>query len=63
MASSWIDHVKKVAKQKGIKYNEALKVAGASYKKKDKTEKYLQEAKGAWTNPSDWGYVPRKKFN
>ena len=31
--------------------------------KKDKTEKYLQEAKGAWTNPSDWGYVPPKKIN
>tara|TARA_R110002020_G_scaffold82163_2_gene203410 strand:+ start:417 stop:761 length:345 start_codon:yes stop_codon:yes gene_type:complete len=27
------------------------------------TEKYLQLAKGLWTNPSDWGYVPRKNFN
>ena len=32
--SSWITHVKKVAKEKGIKYNEALKVAGKTYKKK-----------------------------
>lgn len=31
--SSWIDHVKKVAKQKGIKYGEALKVASKTYKK------------------------------
>tara|TARA_Y100001963_G_scaffold100972_2_gene138917 strand:+ start:501 stop:845 length:345 start_codon:yes stop_codon:yes gene_type:complete len=29
----------------------------------DLTEKYLQLAKGLWTNPRDWGYVPRKKFN
>ena len=31
--------------------------------KRDLTEKYLQLAKGLWTNPSDWGYVPRKNFN
>ena len=31
--------------------------------KKDLTEKYLQLAKGLWTNPSDWGYVPPSKFN
>ncbi len=30
----WIAHVKKVAKQKGIKYGEALKVASKTYKKK-----------------------------
>ena len=30
---------------------------------KDTTEKYLQLAKGLWTNPEDWGYVPRSKFN
>ena len=29
----------------------------------NKTEEYLQLAKGLWTNPSDWGYVPRSKFN
>ena len=27
------------------------------------TEEYLQSAKELWTNPSDWGYVPRSKFN
>ena len=32
--SGWIAHVKKVAKQKGIKYGEALKVASKTYKKK-----------------------------
>jgi len=31
--SPWIAHVKKVAADKGIPYNQALKVAGASYKK------------------------------
>tara|TARA_Y100000593_G_scaffold78342_1_gene145482 strand:- start:106 stop:453 length:348 start_codon:yes stop_codon:yes gene_type:complete len=31
--------------------------------KKELTEKYLQLAKGLWTNPSDWGYVPPSKFN
>ena len=31
--------------------------------KKDKTEEYLQAAKGSWTNPSDWGYLPKSKFN
>jgi len=29
----------------------------------EKTEKYLQLAKGYWTNPEDWGYVPRSEFN
>mgnify|MGYP003148743890 CR=1 FL=1 len=33
-ASSWIAHVKKVAKAKGISYNKALKVASKTYKKK-----------------------------
>lgn len=32
-ASSWVDHVKKVAAERGIKYSEALKVAGETYKK------------------------------
>jgi hypothetical protein len=31
--------------------------------KEELTEKYLQLAKGLWTNPLDWGYVPRSKFN
>ena len=37
MASEWINFVKKVAKDKGIKYNEALKVAGALYHKEKGT--------------------------
>ena len=32
MASAWIEHVKKVAKQKKIPYKEAMSVAKASYK-------------------------------
>ncbi len=34
--SEWIDHVKKVAKQKGISYKEAMKVAKSTYKPKGK---------------------------
>jgi hypothetical protein len=32
-ANPWITFVKKVAKEKGIKYNEALKIASKTYKK------------------------------
>lgn len=32
-ANPWISHVKKVAKEKGIKYGEALKIASKTYKK------------------------------
>ena len=31
--SSWIEHVKKVSKDKGISYKEAMKVAKQTYKK------------------------------
>tara|TARA_R100000152_G_scaffold2397_1_gene806 strand:+ start:1879 stop:2205 length:327 start_codon:yes stop_codon:yes gene_type:complete len=31
--------------------------------KKENTEKYLENAKGLWTNPSDWGYVKPSEFN
>ena len=31
--------------------------------KEELTEKYLQLAKGVWTNPTDWGYIPPSKFN
>lgn len=34
MSSPWIEHVKKTAKNKGISYKEALKVASTTYKKK-----------------------------
>jgi hypothetical protein len=36
MASEWIEHVKKVSKQKKITYKEAMKVAKATYKPKGK---------------------------
>jgi len=36
--SDWIDHVKKVAKQKKISYKEAMSVAKASYKPKGKAK-------------------------
>lgn len=52
MASAWIEHVKKVASEKGITYTEALKVAKESYKKpekemdeKDKMEKKMPKEK------------------
>lgn len=32
-ASPWITHCKKVAKEKGISYKEAMKIAKQSYKK------------------------------
>ena len=31
--------------------------------KEELTEAFLQSAKGGWTNPQDWGYVPKSKFN
>ena len=31
--------------------------------KVEETEEYLQKAKGSWTNPSDWIYVPKSEFN
>ena len=49
MANTWIDHVKKVAKDKGIKYNEALKVAGKTWKgtdKKQSKQDRLDESEG-----------------
>tara|TARA_R100001530_G_scaffold128882_1_gene98847 strand:+ start:150 stop:482 length:333 start_codon:yes stop_codon:yes gene_type:complete len=30
---------------------------------KDVTEKELQDAKAYWTNPNDWGYCPKSKYN
>ena len=47
MASDWINYVKKVAKEKGIKYNEALKVAGASYHKEKGTTPKPKKAKSS----------------
>ena len=28
-----------------------------------KTQEYLESAKGVWTNPHDWGFIPRSEFN
>ena len=39
MTNPWIIHVKKVAKEKNLKYKDALKVAKATYKPKKKTVK------------------------
>jgi len=36
--SAWTDHVKKVSKEKGISYKDALKVASKTYKKQPKSE-------------------------
>ena len=36
--SEWISYVRKVAKEKGIKYNEALKVASPAYHKEKGTK-------------------------
>ena len=46
MASAWIEHVKSVAAKKKISYKDALKVAGETYKKKDKDEKKAPMKKG-----------------
>tara|TARA_R110002074_G_scaffold348213_1_gene518600 strand:+ start:754 stop:903 length:150 start_codon:yes stop_codon:yes gene_type:complete len=49
MVNLWIEHVKKVAKDKGIKYNEALKVAGKTWKgteKKQTKQDRLDESEG-----------------
>ena len=43
--SEWIDHVKKVAKQKNISYKEAMSVAKASYKPKGKKAPVKGKAK------------------
>ena len=45
MASSWIDHVKKVAKEKKISYKEALKIAGKTFKKKDEKKEEKKDMK------------------
>ena len=42
---NWISFVKKVSKEKGIKYNEALSVASALYHKENGTIKKPKEEK------------------
>lgn len=43
--SGWIEHVKKVAKDKGLSYKEAMSVAKKSYKPKDNTKKDTKNMK------------------
>jgi hypothetical protein len=48
MSNSWIDHVKAYAKKHNLKYNEALKKAGPSFKKsKGSTAKTTAKGKSA----------------
>jgi hypothetical protein len=48
MSNSWIDHVKAYAKKHNLKYNEALKKAGPSFKKsKGSTAKTTAKGKAA----------------
>ena len=52
MENPWIIHVKKVAKEQGISYREALKVAGQTYEKKmgmkgGEVKPFLMEGEGA----------------
>mgnify|MGYP003649943823 FL=1 len=43
--SDWINYVKKIAKDKGLKYNEALKVASKEYHKEKGTSPKPKKAK------------------
>lgn len=43
--SEWINFVKKLAKEKGMKYNEALKIASAEYHKEKGTTPKPKKAK------------------
>jgi hypothetical protein len=45
--SDWINYVKKVAKAKGLKYNEALKVASKEYHKEKGTKPKPKPAKSS----------------
>lgn len=51
MTNQWIEHVKKVAAEKGISYREALKVASSSYSKKGAPSK---------THPGEMDYTTKK---
>tara|TARA_R110002073_G_scaffold320989_1_gene496857 strand:+ start:15680 stop:15976 length:297 start_codon:yes stop_codon:yes gene_type:complete len=45
--SEWINFVKKISKEKGIKYNEALKVASKEYHKEKGTSPKPKKAKSS----------------
>ncbi len=65
MVNSWIAHIKSVAKAKGIKYNEAMKIAGKTYKgAKSEAPKKGKKAKGKKAKDDDMEEMedePKKK--
>jgi hypothetical protein len=63
-SSSEIVGVEIIGSYNGILFWECNKCDSAILRfKEEATEKYLEKAKDLWTNPADWGYVPRSKFN
>lgn len=60
MASTWIEHVKAVAKKKGIKYNEALKVASASWKGGKTKPKAGTKGAASKTMPGEKDFTTKK---
>jgi len=63
-SSSKIVGVEVIGSYNGILFWECDKCDHAVLRfKEEVTEEYLQKAKELWTNPRDWGYVPRSKFN
>lgn len=63
MASSWIDHVKKVAKTKKITYSEALKVAGKTWKGSAAPKKGKAKKKDETHKMPDGKIMPGKKHS
>ena len=63
-SSSKIVGVEVIGSYNGILFWECDKCDHAVLRfKEEVTEEYLLKAKELWTNPRDWGYVPRSKFN
>ena len=63
-SSSKIVGVEVIGSYNGILFWECDKCDNAVLRfKEEVTEEYLLKAKELWTNPRDWGYVPRSKFN
>ena len=48
--SAWITHVKKYAKDNKIKFGDALKKAGPSYKSSGSTTKKVKKSRGKRSN-------------
>ena len=63
-SSSKIVGVEVIGSYNGILFWECDKCDHAVLRfKEEVTEEYHLKAKELWTNPRDWGYVPRSKFN